>query len=189
VRTEAHPVPAWTVENRGSPRSGLAIRVHEGATVNGDCPLWDVWLVPAVYMASGSALERIRPGGSVIDFSVPEATERHRQKIQAFVSDTVIPREEQAYSRGVNDSLRLELQAAAREAGLWAPQASIAIGGGGFDLVSSAILLEEAGYSLLGPMALNCAAPDEGNIHLLNKTANEQQRMKYLFPLVAGEMR
>jgi acyl-CoA dehydrogenase len=125
----------------------------------------------------------------VIDFSIPEATERYRRKIQEFVADTVIPCEVEAYRRGVNDSLRVELQTAAREVGVWTPQASTAIGGGGFDFVSSAILLEEAGYSLLSPMALNCAAPDEGNIHLLDETANEQQRIKYLLPLVAGDVR
>ena len=51
------------------------------------------------------------------------------------------------------------------------------------------MLLEEAGYSLLGPVALNCAAPDEGNIHLLHMTGTPEQQAKYLAPLVAGDVR
>ena len=51
------------------------------------------------------------------------------------------------------------------------PRRPVALGGGGFRFDDAAVLLEEAGYSLLGPLALNCAAPDEGNIHLLHLTA------------------
>jgi acyl-CoA dehydrogenase len=51
------------------------------------------------------------------------------------------------------------------------------------------VLLEEAGRSLLGPLALNCAAPDEGNIHMLYMIATEEQRRRYLLPLVDGEVR
>ena len=51
------------------------------------------------------------------------------------------------------------------------------------------MVLEEAGRSLLGPQALNAAAPDEGNIHLLAHLANPTQRNRYLLPLAAGEIR
>ena len=72
--------------------------------------------------------------------------------------------------------LRDELQEAARKAGVWAPQAGAALGGGGFRFDEVAILLEEAGTSLLGPLALNCAAPDEGNMHLLDRSRPPEQR-------------
>jgi hypothetical protein len=48
------------------------------------------------------------------------------------------------------------------------------------------VLLEEAGYSPLGPLAMNCAAPDEGNIHLLAVVATAEQKERYLRPLVRG---
>jgi acyl-CoA dehydrogenase len=51
------------------------------------------------------------------------------------------------------------------------------------------VVFEEAGYSLLGPLALNCAAPDEGNMHLLEVVATEEQKERYLRPLAAGETR
>ena len=48
-------------------------------------------------------------------------------------------------------------------------------------------VFEEAGYSLLGPLALNCSAPDEGNMHLLEVVASEAQKERYLRPLAAGD--
>jgi acyl-CoA dehydrogenase len=62
-------------------------------------------------------------------------------------------------------------------------------GGLGLDARSMAIIFEEAGYSLLGPQALNCAAPDEGNMHLLAHVGTTEQRERYLRPLAAGDVR
>jgi acyl-CoA dehydrogenase len=76
-----------------------------------------------------------------------------------------------------------------RSAGLFAPQVSEQLGGLGLDLRGQAVVLEEAGYSLLGPHALNCAAPDEGNMHLLAEVATPEQRARYLEPLAAGRIR
>src|SRR6185436_18630470 len=45
---------------------------------------------------------------------------------------------------------------------------------------------EQAGRSFLGPVALHCAAPDEGNMHLLAHHANDEQRERYLRPLIEG---
>jgi alkylation response protein AidB-like acyl-CoA dehydrogenase len=123
------------------------------------------------------------------DFSPGDRVTDWQDRIAAFVAESVVPREQEAFRRGVDDDLRRELQAAAREAGLWAPTASADLGGGGFRLDESAILLEEAGTSLLGPLALNCSAPDEGNIHLLDQVGSPEQRERYLVPLVHGEIR
>src|SRR5271165_151186 len=123
------------------------------------------------------------------DFSLAPRVEEWRDRITRFVDDVVIPREQQAFADGVDDALRVELQREARAAGLWAPQAPAEAGGGGFAFDEAAVLLEEAGRSLLGPLALNCSSPDEGNIHLLHMTGSAAQREKYLLPLVAGEVR
>ncbi len=48
-------------------------------------------------------------------------------------------------------------------------------------------VFEAAGRSLLGPLATHCAAPDEGNMHLLHNWANEEQAERYLVPLAKGE--
>jgi len=124
-----------------------------------------------------------------LDFSLEPRVTDWRDRIAEFVADVVIPCEQDAFANGVDDALRLELQAAARKFGVWAPQAPAELGGGGFRFDEVAVLLEEAGTSLLGPLALNCAAPDEGNIHLLAQVATPAQRDRYLIPLVAGDQR
>ena len=123
------------------------------------------------------------------DFSLPPHVEEQRQRIAEFITAEVVPVEQQVFREGFTDERRVELQRRAKAAGVFAPQAPAALGGGGFRFDESAVLLEEAGYSLLGPVALNCAAPDEGNIHLLHMTGTPEQQRTYLAPLVAGDVR
>jgi acyl-CoA dehydrogenase len=123
------------------------------------------------------------------DFRVDPRVRRWQDRIADFITEVVIPREQAAFMDGLDDDLRVDLQKGARAAGIWAPQAPAELGGGGFTFDEAAILLEEAGYSLLGPLALNCAAPDEGNIHLLNEVGTEDQKQRFLRPLVDGDVR
>ncbi len=111
-------------------------------------------------------------------------------RVRAFVADAVIPAEPGALgAHGVDTDVRARLQAQAATEGLLAPTAPQRLGGLGLDLSGQAAVLEAAGYSLLGPHALNCAAPDEGNMHLLSLVATEEQQERFLKPLVAGKTR
>jgi acyl-CoA dehydrogenase len=126
----------------------------------------------------------------VIDFSVPEDVREVQERTIAFVRDVVIPAEPRDVStHGLDEGLRAELQTAARAAGVFAPQLDPSLGGLGLDHRGQAVVFEEAGYSLLGPPALNCAAPDEGNAHLLDVIATPDQRERYLRPLASGAVR
>jgi acyl-CoA dehydrogenase len=116
-------------------------------------------------------------------------TEAFRQRVRDFIAGTVIPLEQEAFVSGVDDALRVRLQDAARAAGVLAPQAPAEFGGGGADFPATALLLEAAGYSPLGPLAMNCAAPDEGNMHLLAMVGSAEQQERYLRPLAAGQFR
>jgi len=111
------------------------------------------------------------------------------QRTAAFIRDVVIPVEEAHRGITRSDTVRVELQQAARDAGVFAPHVSPEYGGRGLDMRGRAAVFEEAGYSLLGPLALNIAAPDEGNMHLLEAIATPQQKQRYLRPLVSGEVR
>ncbi|RBM21812.1 acyl-CoA dehydrogenase [Prauserella sp. PE36] len=124
-----------------------------------------------------------------IDFTIPDEVAEQQDRIRRFIAEQVIPLEERVIGRSVDDALTAELRRRGRASGVWAPQLSAELGGGGFDLLSSSILLEEAGYSLLGPLALNCAAPDEGNLHLLDTVATPEQRTRFLEPLARGDVR
>jgi acyl-CoA dehydrogenase len=126
----------------------------------------------------------------VIDFSLDPELAELRDRTTAFVRDVVIPAEPRDVSaHGLDEGLRRELQEAARAAGLFAPQVDRELGGLGLDTRGMAVVFEEAGYSLLGPQALNCAAPDEGNMHLLSVVATAEQKERYLAPLAAGDTR
>lgn len=110
----------------------------------------------------------------------------------AFISDTVLPIEDMFggdITSAGGDALRMELQSAARQAGLLAPHGPVQFGGLGLGMCDRAPIFEAAGYSLFGPLALNIAAPDEGNVHLLARAATSGQQERYLRPLVAGEVR
>jgi alkylation response protein AidB-like acyl-CoA dehydrogenase len=108
------------------------------------------------------------------------------QRVQAFVDEHVVPLEgPDAGEPGVRE----KLQQLAREAGIFGPTVSRELGGLGLSMMEQAPVLEAAGRSLLGPLALNCAAPDEGNIHLLDRVADEEQRKRYLEPLARGDVR
>jgi acyl-CoA dehydrogenase len=126
----------------------------------------------------------------VIDFEIPAEHLELRDRVRRFIATVAIPAEARDISsHGIDDALRAELQEEARKAGLFAPQLSQELGGLGLDMRGSAVILEEAGYSLLGPQALNCAAPDEGNMHLLDVVADPEQRQRFLQPLAAGRVR
>jgi acyl-CoA dehydrogenase len=110
-------------------------------------------------------------------------------RTRAFVREVCLPAEARFPGPELDDSLRAELQAAARHAGVFAPHVPAEFGGLGLDIGGWGVVFEEAGYSLLGPQALNCAAPDEGNMHLLEVVATDEQKERYLRPLAAGEIR
>lgn len=120
-----------------------------------------------------------------------ELVTRLAARTREFVREVVIPVEESCGGilSDAPSELRVSLQAQARDAGLLAPHVSAEWGGLGLNVRGQAAVFEEAGYSLLGPLALNCAAPDEGNMHLLEVVASEEQKLKYLRPLAAGASR
>jgi acyl-CoA dehydrogenase len=120
----------------------------------------------------------------------PEVADLAR-RTATFVREVVIPVEERygGVVTGSGEEIRAQLQQAAREAGLFAPHVTTEFGGQGLDMRARAVVFEEAGYSLFGPLALNIAAPDEGNMHLLERVATREQQVRYLRPLAAGEVR
>ncbi|MEQ1066569.1 acyl-CoA dehydrogenase [Acinetobacter sp. XH1741] len=114
-----------------------------------------------------------------------------QQKVREFIQQEVIPLESDPRqdSHGPSEALRQELVSRARRRGLLTPHATQEMGGLGWSHLQKAVAFEEAGYSALGPIALNIHAPDEGNIHLLDAVANDAQKERWLRKLVAGEIR
>ena len=126
-----------------------------------------------------------------MDFSLPRELEELGEQVRAFVKDEIIPFESDPRwtSHGPTDVLRVELNERARAAGLLSAHVPKEYGGRGLDHVGKAVVLEAAGYSILGPVALHCQAPDEGNIHLLELVATPEQKKRYLAPLATARAR
>ena len=113
-----------------------------------------------------------------------------KERTRKFIDDIVIPAEKRMPAHADEGfELRDELQFAAKQAGVFAPHIPRAYGGLGLNWRDCSVIFEEAGRSLLGPQALNCAAPDEGNMHMLEKIASPAQKEKYLRPLAQGDIR
>ncbi len=127
----------------------------------------------------------------MIDFEVPAELIELRDRTAAFIRDEIIPLEASAPTdhHGPTEEFRLELVALARKVGLVAPHVSKEYGGLGLSHVAKAFVFEESGYSLLGPVAMHIAAPDDGNMHLLEVVASEDQKERFLRPVASGEQR
>jgi acyl-CoA dehydrogenase len=113
------------------------------------------------------------------------------ERTRAFVAEHVLPVEQELLTSGrhMDDELRVTLQKAARQAGVFGPLSPLVYGGLELDARGLAHVMEAAGASLIGPIAVNGAAPDDGNIHLLTAVATAWQAQRYLAPLAGGEVR
>jgi len=126
-----------------------------------------------------------------MDFSLSVELRELQERTRRFIRDVVIQMEGDARQspHGPSEALRDDLVAKARDAGLLTPHASKELGGLGLSHVAKAIVFEEAGYSPLGPVAMNIHAPDEGNVHLMEVVATAAQKERWLRPLVDGKLR
>ncbi len=126
-----------------------------------------------------------------MDFTIPAELAELQERTRVFIRDKIIPLEADARqtSHGPEDGFRRELNALAAEAGLLAPHVAQHYGGLGLGHFGRAIVFEEAGYSVLGPLAMNLSAPDEGNMHLMEIVGTEAQKERWLRPLASGAIR
>jgi len=126
-----------------------------------------------------------------MNFSLPPELINLQEQTRQFILEKVIPFEGdiRETSHGPTQELRQELNELAKKAGLLTPHASKKYGGLGLSHVEKAIVFEEAGYSRLGPIAMNIHAPDEGNIHLMEHVATQAQKERWLIPQIQGKLR
>ncbi|MFB9802599.1 acyl-CoA dehydrogenase family protein, partial [Streptomonospora salina] len=132
-----------------------------------------------------------------MDFTYDETTREYLERLRAFMDEHVIPAEpvyaEQAAERSDPWSappVIKDLQARARERGLWNLFLPSGSHGAGLTNLQYAPLAEMTGRSPgLAPSALNCAAPDTGNMEILSMFGTEEQRKRWLEPLLNAEIR
>lgn len=110
-------------------------------------------------------------------------------KVEAFVREVVVPyeRDPRLGAHGPSEDLVHELREKARAAGVLTPH--ILADGDHLSQVETAYVLIRSGLSPLGPVAVNTAAPDEGNMYLLGKVGSGPQKERFLKQLVEGRSR
>jgi acyl-CoA dehydrogenase len=131
-----------------------------------------------------------------MDFTPSERCTQFKERLEAFMAERVLPAEE-VYERQIRESgdpnhqpaVMEELKREAQDRGLWnmfLPDDEL---GAGLSNSDYAPLAEILGRSHIASEACNCSAPDTGNMEVLHRFADEQQRERWLMPLLAGEIR
>ena len=128
-----------------------------------------------------------------MDFTLSPDIEHTRRRIGDFVATHVLPVEADPANLDRHEMLSevvlAPLRALARAEGLWALQMPASRGGGGMGCVGMAACYEEMARSPFGPLVFNSAAPDDGNMVVLNKIATEAQKDRWLQPIIDGRVR
>lgn len=124
----------------------------------------------------------------MIDFEIPEDTKAIRARVRDFVQNECIPAEQALESREFEDVL-WELRDKARAQGLWCPFIPVEHGGMGLKPLANALVQMELGESFLGALALNTQGPDDATMLTLLEHGTEDQKERYLKPLLEGKKR
>jgi len=132
-----------------------------------------------------------------MDFAPSPAIEELRERVRTFIAEHVDPVEDEAL-RALDEevgpgtpypAILVELRQHARAEGLWnlfLPDPEL---GGGLSNAEYGLLCEDMGRNLVAPMVFNCAAPDTGNMEILAEHATDEQRERWLAPLLDGQTR
>jgi|TARA_B110000483_G_C18202582_1_gene545922 acyl-CoA dehydrogenase len=127
-----------------------------------------------------------------MDFTLtPEINDMCR-RIRSFVDEHLLPLESDPTIYDEYESIRKELLDAlrvkAKAAGVWALSMPKERGGAGYNTVGMAACYEEMNRALFGPAVFNAAAPDDGNMFVLNRLGNDRQKEKWLQPIIDGDV-
>jgi acyl-CoA dehydrogenase len=114
-----------------------------------------------------------------------------RERVRRFIDEVAIPLEGPATERDVDalDEIAGTLRRQAKAAGIYGPQLPLEYDGLALPWSSCAEIFEEAARGMLGPIALNCAPPEQPNAWLLDHLAGPAQREQFLGPIARGEKR
>ncbi len=125
-----------------------------------------------------------------MDFTLSPAVEDIRCKVRRFVDERLIPLEADRANYDAHENIRHDLldglRRDTRALGVWALQSPVSRGGGGLSAAERAPIYEEMNRSIFGPVAFNCAAPDDGNMMVLEQVGTPAQKERWLQPIIDG---
>ncbi len=126
-----------------------------------------------------------------MDFTVSEKMQTIVGMIDEFVDRELIPLEPEFLSQPMSrlNPVLEEKRRLVKKMELWAPNHPREFGGMGLDLMEHALVSEALGRSPLGHYVFGCQAPDAGNIEILHQFGTDEQKTRYLRPLVDGRIR
>lgn len=128
-----------------------------------------------------------------MDFTISPRIEHFRDRIARFVEDEILPLEADRSCYDPHENIRLDvleqLREKARAEGLWCLQLNEETGGQGLGKMGMAVCYEEMNRSIFGPVVFNSAAPDDGNMMVLEQAATREQKERWLQPIVQGKVR
>ena len=128
-----------------------------------------------------------------MDFTISADVADLRDRIEAFVEAHLIPLESDPMAYDAHENIALPvldvIREKARAEGLWCLQLSPENGGRGLNKVGMAVCYEAMNRSIFGPVCFNSAAPDDGNMMVLENLGTEEQKRRWLDPIARGEVR
>ena len=128
-----------------------------------------------------------------MDFTLSPRIEDFRARIARFVDEAVMPVEADRTHWDAHGNIAhaplFDLRARARADGLWCLQLRPETGGQGLGKMGMAVCYEEMNRSIFGPVVFNSAAPDDGNMMVLEQAATPAQKARWVAPIVAGDVR
>ncbi|MBI1885972.1 MAG: acyl-CoA dehydrogenase family protein [Chloroflexi bacterium] len=124
------------------------------------------------------------------DFSITPEIRDMRQKVTAFMEEHIYPNEPYLMEAGAEGAgLIKDLQGKTKAMGMWAPHLPAEAGGMGIGFMPYVYINEVLGRSPFAPLAFGSQAPDSGNAEILWLFGTDEQKERWLKPLVAGEIR
>lgn len=128
-----------------------------------------------------------------MDFTISPRIESYRARIARFVEDEVLTVEADRAAWDAHENIAHDrlgpLRQKARDEGLWCLQLKKETGGQDLGKMGMAVCYEEMNRSIFGPVVFNAAAPDDGNMMLLEKAGTDDQKRRWLDPIVRGDVR
>jgi acyl-CoA dehydrogenase len=131
-----------------------------------------------------------------MDFAYSARTEELRGRLARFMDEVVYPNERVYHDQHAAQADRWqsppimdEMKARAREAGLWNLFLPESERGAGLTNLEYAPLCEIMGRSPIAPEVFNCAAPDTGNMEVIERYGTEEHKKQWLEPLLDGRIR
>ena len=134
-----------------------------------------------------------------MDLGVSEKLKPILKEVKHFIDNEILPMESEYHEEIEKDDrwqftsrqteILEELKSKAKARNLWNFFLTHYEGGYGLSTVEYAYIAEETGRSHLAPEVFNCSAPDTGNMEVLSRYCTEEQKQRWLEPLLAGEIR